>query len=89
MDEVSKVPIGYAVDNTEIYILDQDLQPIYTEDVGEICLAGIQLARGYINQLELTEEKFVTVEIEGQKKRVYRTGDIGYIKMVLLCIVDE
>lgn len=87
MDEVSKVPIGYAVDNTEIYILDQDLQPIYTEDVGEICLAGIQLARGYINQLELTEEKFVTVEIGGQKKRVYRTGDIGYIKngVVMYC----
>lgn len=80
MDEKQKVPIGYAVDNTDIYILDQYLKPVYGNEEGEICLAGVQLARGYINRPELTEEKFNIVNIDGRRTRIYRTGDVGFIQ---------
>jgi amino acid adenylation domain-containing protein len=57
-EELEKVPIGKPIDNIQLYILNKDdqLQPIGVP--GQLCIAGIGLARGYINRPDLTTEKF-------------------------------
>ncbi len=68
--------IGSAITNTEIHLLDQELQPAPAGTPGEICIAGVSLARGYRNLANLTAEKFVThTSVTGN--RLYRTGDLG------------
>ncbi|MEK3902760.1 amino acid adenylation domain-containing protein [Paenibacillus sp. FSL R7-0179] len=70
------IPIGRPVDNTQMYVMNEqgDLQPIGVP--GEICIAGVQLARGYLNREDLTKERFVPVPFHPQA-RMYRTGDLG------------
>ena len=68
--------IGSAITNTEIHLLDEELQPVPAGTPGEICIAGPSLARGYRNLPNLTAEKFVTnTSVTGN--RLYRTGDLG------------
>lgn len=72
------VPIGAPVANTQIYILDQYLQPVPLGTPGELYIAGIQVARGYLNRPKLTEERFVNdifSKITGAK--MYRSGDLA------------
>jgi non-ribosomal peptide synthetase component F len=57
---LNSVPIGKPIDNTQIYILDGQLQPVSFGVVGEIFVGGEGLARGYLNQPTLTDEKFVS-----------------------------
>ncbi|WP_292877327.1 non-ribosomal peptide synthetase/type I polyketide synthase [Nostoc sp. NMS1] len=67
------VPIGRPFANTKIYILDQNLQPVPIGVPGELYISGAGLARGYLNQPELTEQKFIhhcTLDT-----RLYKTGD--------------
>ncbi|MFM7859189.1 MAG: hypothetical protein ACKO96_46525, partial [Flammeovirgaceae bacterium] len=68
--------MGKPFDNTQLLILDRwsDLVPLGC--VGEICIAGDGLARGYLNNTALTTEKFVAHPFE-PGKRMYRTGDFG------------
>jgi amino acid adenylation domain-containing protein len=70
--------IGTAISNTVIYILDQDRKLLPAGETGELGIAGISLAEGYLNRPELTAEKFVQISINGiQKRRVYLTGDLA------------
>jgi amino acid adenylation domain-containing protein len=71
------VSIGRPVDNTEIWILDADLQPCPIGVPGEICIAGEGVSLGYLDRPELTADRFVTVRIFGTAKTVYRSGDRG------------
>jgi amino acid adenylation domain-containing protein len=71
------VSIGHPVDNTEIWILDTDLQPCPIGVPGEICIAGDGISLGYLERPELTAERFVTARIFGTPKLVYRSGDRG------------
>lgn len=81
-DDLQKeeVPIGRPLDKTEVYILDEQLNPVAPGERGEIYIGGEGLARGYINSTELTQEKFPTVKIAGESapKRLYRSGDMGW-----------
>ncbi|MEV4886450.1 amino acid adenylation domain-containing protein [Chitinophaga ginsengisegetis] len=70
------IPIGKPVDNTLLYILDsrQQLQPPGVK--GEICIAGIGVSKGYLNNNDLTSTKFLPDTISGSGL-MYRTGDFG------------
>jgi fengycin family lipopeptide synthetase D len=68
--------IGSPIQNVRAYILDKDLEITPVGAAGEIYIGGAGLARGYLNQSELTMEKFITNPyITGE--RIYRTGDRG------------
>ncbi len=73
--ELSSVPIGKAIANTSVYILDDRLQQVQEEEIGEIYAGGDGLARGYKNRPELTQEKFI--ENPFAKGQLYKTGDLG------------
>jgi amino acid adenylation domain-containing protein len=67
--------IGRPIDNTQVYILDEQLQPTPLGASGELCLGGDGLARGYLNRPELTEAKFIPNPFG--PGRLYRTGDLA------------
>ncbi|OTA21910.1 pyoverdine sidechain peptide synthetase III, L-Thr-L-Ser component [Xenorhabdus beddingii] len=75
------VPIGIPVDNTKFYILDDSGLPVSDGNIGEICVSGVQIARGYLNQGDLTSEHFIEYPIGDNFEpiRVYRTGDLAYL----------
>ncbi|MGI8503164.1 MAG: amino acid adenylation domain-containing protein [Hassallia sp.] len=70
------VPIGRPISNTQIYILDKQLQVVPIGIPGELYIGGAGLARGYWNRPELTNEKFISSPFEPEK-RLYKTGDLG------------
>ncbi|SFU42731.1 non-ribosomal peptide synthetase [Xenorhabdus koppenhoeferi] len=77
-DIVDNIPIGYPLPNTRIYILDTLGQPVPPGVSGEIHIGGAGVARGYLNQPDLTAEKFVADPFsEKPDARLYKTGDLG------------
>jgi len=76
-ENINTIPIGRPLANTEIFILNPEHQPQPPNIPGELCIAGVGLARGYLNQPELTAEKFIDVELFGKQTRIYKTGDLA------------
>ena len=76
--EDNGIPIGRPIANTQIYILDSHLNPVPANISGEIYIGGHGVARGYLNQPELTAERFVANTLApSQSARLYKTGDLG------------
>ncbi|BAZ09555.1 amino acid adenylation domain-containing protein [Calothrix sp. NIES-4071] len=70
--------IGRPIYNTQIYILDQYLQPVPIGIPGELHIGGAGLARGYLNRPELTQEKFIPNPFStNPDSRLYKTGDLA------------
>jgi amino acid adenylation domain-containing protein len=77
-DAPQRPPIGRPIDGTEIYIVDESLIPVPRGEVGELCIGGAGVARGYVNSPELTARKFVQNRFDTQPgARFYRTGDLA------------
>ena len=72
----NRIDIGRPIKNTEVYIVDENLSILPNGQVGEICIAGKGLAKGYVGRDDLTKEKFVYLP-QKPDVRIYRTGDVG------------
>ncbi len=72
------IPIGAPIANTRLYILDASLQPVPVGVPGEIHAGGVGIARGYLNQPDLTAQKFIPDPFSEQPgARLYKTGDLA------------
>ena len=72
--QLGMVPIGRPVANTQIYLLDNHLQPVPIGVPGELHIGGVQVARGYLNRPQLTKQKFIPNPFG--LGRLYKTGDL-------------
>ncbi len=69
---IKSIPIGCPISNTQVYILDNYLQPVPIGVVGELHIAGAGLAKGYLNRPELTQEKFIPNPFEKDEVRALK-----------------
>ena len=70
------VPIGKPIDNCQLFVLDQNLQLLPVGATGQICVGGIPVGQGYLNDSERTEKVFVRNPYG--PGFLYLTGDLGY-----------
>ena len=70
--------VGRPISNTRILLLDEDLQQVPPGAIGELCIAGAGVGRGYLNDPELTREKFIPDPFDASPgSRLYKTGDLA------------
>ncbi|NRB37046.1 MAG: amino acid adenylation domain-containing protein [Pseudomonadales bacterium] len=78
-NDYASVPIGKAIDNTQLHVLDAQLRPLPAGIAGELYIGGTGLAKGYLNQQELTATTFINnpfVDTGHSSEKLYKTGDL-------------
>ncbi|WP_225709605.1 amino acid adenylation domain-containing protein, partial [Bradyrhizobium cenepequi] len=76
VEKLNSIPIGRPIANTKVYLLDGHGAPVPFGAVGELYIGGAGVARGYLNQPELTAERFIASPfVDGD--RLYKTGDLA------------
>ncbi|HEX9984879.1 MAG TPA: non-ribosomal peptide synthase/polyketide synthase [Thermoanaerobaculia bacterium] len=81
-DFTQAVPLGHAINGTTVHVLDAAGNPLPHGAIGELCVGGAGLARGYRNRPELTAEKFIEMATGRRPQvatRLYRTGDLARV----------
>ncbi|WP_062054967.1 hybrid non-ribosomal peptide synthetase/type I polyketide synthase, partial [Aquimarina longa] len=73
---ISNVPIGKPISNTQVYILDNYKNVLPIGIIGELCIGGSGVAIGYLNKEELTSQKFIPNPFK-EGERIYKTGDLA------------
>lgn len=72
------IPIGHPVPNTQLHILDEQLNVVPIGVVGELHIAGSQVSKGYLNRKELTEQRFIEdIFSQNAEAKMYKTGDLA------------
>lgn len=69
--------IGVPIPDLQVQLVDERLQPVSGDAPGEIVVHGAGLSRGYLNRDELTAERFISLPLDGQPTRAYRSGDLA------------
>lgn len=71
-----RIPIGKPCENTEVFLLDENNKPVPQGKPGELCIKGVRLSKGYLNDLEKTKQVFIDNPLNpGRGELVYKTGD--------------
>lgn len=80
LNTIDRVPIGYALDNTIIYLLDSDFRPVKSEEIGELYVSGANLASGYVNGRD--PDRFIDnpLAVDPMYSKIYKTGDFASLK---------
>ena len=73
------IPIGKPISNTTCYVLDKTGKLCFTNMQGELSVGGDGVGKGYLNNEELTNQKFITDCFKNENNKIYRTGDLAYI----------
>jgi amino acid adenylation domain-containing protein len=80
-DDQRAIPIGRPLSNTQLYLLDRNLEPVPAGALGEIYIGGDGVARGYLNDETLTAQRFVPDPFNNRRDaRLYKTGDLGQLR---------
>jgi len=74
--DIDPVPIGKPIYNTQMYVVDKYMNPVPCGVTGELCICGVNVGQGYLNNPELSAEKFIDNPF-GEGK-LYKTGDLAY-----------
>ncbi len=72
--DLARIPIGRALAQTDLYVLDDELAAVPLGEIGELCIGGPGVANGYLRRPQITAERFVNRP--GTDEVVYRTGDL-------------
>ncbi|NBM14298.1 amino acid adenylation domain-containing protein [Streptomyces sp. GC420] len=72
-------PVGRPAHNTDIHLLDERMRGVAAGEYGEICISGASVGAGYLGGTGPESQRFTTVEVDGEPRRLYRTGDRGQV----------
>ncbi|KAB7894705.1 amino acid adenylation domain-containing protein [Rouxiella sp. S1S-2] len=79
IEDTESIPIGFPVDDAEIYIVDEAMKKLPKGDMGEILVRGSTVFAGYFKSPHLTKEKLIQSPFHDYPTLIFRTGDYGYI----------
>ncbi|MFI6985639.1 amino acid adenylation domain-containing protein [Embleya sp. NPDC050154] len=72
-------PVGRPAYNTDLHLVDEDMRGVGAGEYGEICISGTSVGAGYLNGTGPESERFTTIVVDGEPRRLYRTGDRGRV----------